>query len=111
MTASRTSATSCFRRAVAIRHTDPTSACACTPLIHSLVAVPAGYPEITKSPTLRAVERGRPAQMTCEASGSPEPEINWLKDYVPVDLSDRRLSLDSGSNNPTQPLLNTSHNT
>ena len=46
---------------------------------------------------LKAVELGRPAQMQCEATGTPKPEINWLKDYIPVELTDPRLSLlDSG---------------
>ena len=64
---------------------------------HRLLAVPDGYPDITTSPMLKAVELGRPAQMQCEATGTPKPEINWLKDYIPVELTDPRLSLlDSG---------------
>ena len=56
---------------------------------------------------LKAVELGRPAQMQCEATGTPEPEINWLKDYIPVELTDPRLSLlDSGKILPSPlPLL------
>ena len=74
---------------------------------HRLLAVPDGYPDITTSPMLKAVELGRPAQMQCEATGTPKPEINWLKDYIPVELTDPRLSLlDSGKILPSPlPLL------
>ena len=31
--------------------------------------------------------------MLCDADGVPDPEIMWLKDYIPVDLTDPRLKL------------------
>jgi len=55
--------------------------------------VPSGYPRILESPTLKAVEKDRNTVMLCSATGDPEPTINWLKDYVPVDLSDTRFKV------------------
>ena len=55
--------------------------------------MPAGYPRIVESPTLKAVEKDRNTVMLCSASGDPEPTITWLKDYVPVDLSDSRFKI------------------
>lgn len=38
-------------------------------------------------PQLKVVERTRTATMLCAASGSPDPEISWFKDFLPVDPS------------------------
>jgi len=46
-----------------------------------------------ESPTLKAVEKDRNTVMVCSATGNPEPSILWLKDYIPVDLSDPRIKL------------------
>ena len=54
---------------------------------------PEGYPRIVESPTLKAVEKDRNTVMLCSATGDPEPEIHWLKDYVPVDLADSRFKI------------------
>lgn len=54
---------------------------------------PAGYPRIVESPTLKAVEKDRNTVMLCSASGHPEPTVSWLKDYVPVDLTDSRFKV------------------
>jgi len=54
---------------------------------------PRGYPRIVESPTLKAVEKDRNTVMVCSATGNPEPSILWLKDYIPVDLSDPRIKL------------------
>ena len=56
-------------------------------------AAPSGYPRIVESPTLKAVEKDRNTVMVCSATGNPEPSILWLKDYIPVDLSDPRIKL------------------
>lgn len=56
-------------------------------------AAPRGYPRIVESPTLKAVEKDRNTVMVCSATGNPEPSILWLKDYIPVDLSDPRIKL------------------
>lgn len=56
-------------------------------------------------PQLKVVERSRTATMLCAASGNPDPEITWFKDFLPVNTSnnngrikqlrsgDQRLSL------------------
>jgi len=59
----------------------------------SACAAPAGYPRITDSPSLKAVEKGRGTVMICGADGSPEPVVSWLKDSVPVDMTDPRLQI------------------
>ncbi|XP_043576879.1 receptor-type tyrosine-protein phosphatase S-like isoform X18 [Chiloscyllium plagiosum] len=38
-------------------------------------------------PQLKVVERTRTATMLCAASGNPDPEITWFKDFLPVDPS------------------------
>lgn len=38
-------------------------------------------------PQLKVVERTRTATMLCAASGIPDPEISWFKDFLPVDPS------------------------
>ena len=55
--------------------------------------MPSGYPRITESPTLKAVEKDRNTVMLCSAVGNPDPIIMWLKDFIPVDLTDPRLKL------------------
>ncbi|XP_064632162.1 uncharacterized protein LOC135490709 isoform X1 [Lineus longissimus] len=60
--------------------------------------VPSGFPTITQNPSLRAVEKGRTSVMSCAATGNPAPTITWLKDFIPVELSNPRLTLlSSGS--------------
>jgi len=58
-----------------------------------LFVVPAGFPQIVESPTLKAVEKGRATVMLCSASGNPVPTVSWYKDSVPVDISDPRLHI------------------
>ncbi|XP_078666540.1 hemicentin-1-like isoform X3 [Branchiostoma floridae x Branchiostoma belcheri] len=61
-------------------------------------SLPAGFPDITWQPQLKAVEKGRPTVLVCSASGDPAPDITWLKDMVPVDMADDRVKLlSSGS--------------
>ncbi|XP_078070241.1 receptor-type tyrosine-protein phosphatase delta isoform X8 [Mustelus asterias] len=49
--------------------------------------LPVGYPTIDMGPQLKVVERTRTATMLCAASGNPDPEITWFKDFLPVDTS------------------------
>uniref|UniRef100_A0A8B9LVN2 protein-tyrosine-phosphatase n=1 Tax=Astyanax mexicanus TaxID=7994 RepID=A0A8B9LVN2_ASTMX len=44
-------------------------------------------------PQLKVVERTRTATMLCAASGIPDPEISWFKDFLPVEpaLSQGRI--------------------
>uniref|UniRef100_A0A2K5HM16 Receptor-type tyrosine-protein phosphatase delta n=1 Tax=Colobus angolensis palliatus TaxID=336983 RepID=A0A2K5HM16_COLAP len=58
--------------------------------LHPLMVVnqiPRGFPTIDMGPQLKVVERTRTATMLCAASGNPDPEITWFKDFLPVDTS------------------------
>ncbi|XP_074492957.1 protein tyrosine phosphatase receptor type Fa isoform X16 [Sebastes fasciatus] len=48
--------------------------------------IPHGFPTIDMGPQLKVVERTRTATMLCAASGNPDPEIYWFKDFLPVDI-------------------------
>lgn len=48
--------------------------------------IPHGFPTIDMGPQLKVVERTRTATMLCAASGNPDPEIFWFKDFLPVDI-------------------------
>ncbi|XP_078525689.1 receptor-type tyrosine-protein phosphatase S isoform X2 [Lissotriton helveticus] len=47
--------------------------------------LPPGFPNIDMGPQLKVVERTKTATMLCAASGNPDPEITWFKDFLPVD--------------------------
>ncbi|XP_072525934.1 protein tyrosine phosphatase receptor type Db isoform X2 [Salminus brasiliensis] len=47
--------------------------------------LPSGFPSIDMGPQLKVVERSRTATMLCAASGTPDPEITWFKDFLPID--------------------------
>uniref|UniRef100_A0A8C7ZIN7 Receptor-type tyrosine-protein phosphatase delta n=1 Tax=Oryzias sinensis TaxID=183150 RepID=A0A8C7ZIN7_9TELE len=49
--------------------------------------LPPGFPTIDMGPQLKVVERSRTATMLCAASGNPDPEISWFKDFLPVNTS------------------------
>ncbi|KAM5148665.1 receptor-type tyrosine-protein phosphatase F isoform 2-T5 [Mantella aurantiaca] len=49
--------------------------------------LPHGFPVIDMGPQLKVVERTRTATMLCAASGNPDPEITWYKDFLPVDTA------------------------
>ncbi|XP_061540305.1 receptor-type tyrosine-protein phosphatase S isoform X4 [Phycodurus eques] len=49
--------------------------------------LPPGFPHIDMGPQLKVVERTRTATMLCAASGNPDPEITWYKDFLPIDPS------------------------
>ncbi|XP_029301186.1 protein tyrosine phosphatase receptor type Db isoform X10 [Cottoperca gobio] len=49
--------------------------------------LPSGFPTIDMGPQLKVVERSRTATMLCAASGNPDPEITWFKDFLPVNTS------------------------
>ncbi|XP_020557863.1 receptor-type tyrosine-protein phosphatase F isoform X7 [Oryzias latipes] len=48
--------------------------------------IPHGFPSIDMGPQLKVVERTRTATMLCAASGNPDPEIFWFKDFLPVEI-------------------------
>eukprot|EP00064_Thunnus_orientalis_P007544 superscaffoldBa00000847_g7566 len=57
-------------------------------LIHAMEdQLPSGFPTIDMGPQLKVVERSRTATMLCAASGNPDPEITWFKDFLPVNTS------------------------
>ncbi|XP_026722669.1 receptor-type tyrosine-protein phosphatase delta isoform X33 [Athene cunicularia] len=67
--------------------------------------IPRGFPTIDMGPQLKVVERTRTATMLCAASGNPDPEITWFKDFLPVDTSNnngRIKQLRSGSTGALQ---------
>ncbi|XP_046715598.1 protein tyrosine phosphatase receptor type Fa isoform X13 [Silurus meridionalis] len=49
--------------------------------------IPHGFPTIDMGPQLKVVERTRTATILCVASGNPDPEIVWFKDFLPVDIN------------------------
>ncbi|XP_029473569.1 receptor-type tyrosine-protein phosphatase F isoform X2 [Rhinatrema bivittatum] len=49
--------------------------------------LPHGFPTINMGPQLKVVEKTRTATMLCAASGNPDPEISWFKDFLPVDTA------------------------
>ncbi|XP_071216915.1 receptor-type tyrosine-protein phosphatase F isoform X7 [Salvelinus alpinus] len=49
--------------------------------------IPHGFPNIDMGPQLKVVEKTRTATMLCAASGNPDPEITWFKDFLPVDIN------------------------
>ncbi|XP_031441354.1 receptor-type tyrosine-protein phosphatase S isoform X30 [Clupea harengus] len=49
--------------------------------------LPSGFPTIDMGPQLKVVERTRTATMLCAASGNPDPDITWFKDFLPVNTS------------------------
>ncbi|XP_043941363.1 receptor-type tyrosine-protein phosphatase F isoform X4 [Protopterus annectens] len=49
--------------------------------------LPFGFPKIDMGPQLKVVEKTRTATMLCAASGNPDPEITWFKDFLPVDTA------------------------
>lgn len=45
---------------------------------------------------MQGVEKGHNALIPCRAIGDPEPQIYWLRDTVPVDMTNPRYSLYQG---------------
>ncbi|KHJ90039.1 immunoglobulin I-set domain protein, partial [Oesophagostomum dentatum] len=48
--------------------------------------LPPGFPVIDAHPTLKSVEQGRTAHVTCRVRGDPRPKVLWLRDLVPIDI-------------------------
>ncbi|XP_072041182.1 receptor-type tyrosine-protein phosphatase S-like [Amphiura filiformis] len=56
-------------------------------------SIPRSFPEITVSPRLTVVEKHRQAVMSCVATGTPDPEILWFVNMLPVDTSSDRIHI------------------
>ncbi|XP_059156947.1 receptor-type tyrosine-protein phosphatase S-like isoform X9 [Physella acuta] len=55
--------------------------------------LPAGFPKIEVNPKLKSVEKDKQISLNCEVSGDPTPTVLWLKDNLPVDTTDPRVSV------------------
>ncbi|XP_077498928.1 tyrosine-protein phosphatase Lar isoform X4 [Amblyomma americanum] len=55
--------------------------------------IPPGFPHFKLLPNLQGVERNRSALLPCKAEGDPEPKLSWLRNDIPVDMSNPRYSL------------------
>lgn len=56
-----------------------------------------GAPVITKHPSDAVVEKNSPAELTCRASGFPEPKISWYRNGVEIPTERRRSILPDGN--------------
>uniref|UniRef100_A0A8L8K406 Ig-like domain-containing protein n=1 Tax=Heligmosomoides polygyrus TaxID=6339 RepID=A0A8L8K406_HELPZ len=65
----------------------------------SRAELPPGFPAIDAHPTLKSVEQGRTAHVTCRVRGDPRPKVLWLRDLVPIDIrADGRYSVSTMGN-------------
>nr|XP_023685339.1 receptor-type tyrosine-protein phosphatase delta-like isoform X29 [Paramormyrops kingsleyae] len=76
--------------------------------------LPPGFPIIDMGPQLKVVERTRTATMLCAASGNPDPEISWFKDFLPVNTSNnngriKQLRSESFGGTPIRGALQIEH--
>lgn len=69
--------------------------------------LPPGFPTIDMGPQLKVVERTRTATMLCAASGNPDPDISWFKDFLPVNTTTNngRIKQLRSGRPPPPPLL------
>lgn len=58
--------------------------------------IPEGFPSFTLQPNMQGVEKGHNALLPCRSVGDPEPQIYWLRDAIPVDMTNPRYSLYQG---------------
>nr|XP_027202384.1 tyrosine-protein phosphatase Lar-like isoform X2 [Dermatophagoides pteronyssinus] len=59
--------------------------------------IPEGFPSFTLQPNMQGVEKGHNALLPCRSIGDPEPQIYWLRDAIPVDMTNPRYSLYQGA--------------
>lgn len=59
----------------------------CLTFVSTEDQLPPGFPTIDMGPQLKVVERTRTATMLCAASGNPDPDISWFKDFLPVNTT------------------------
>lgn len=63
----------------------------------SILKLLGGAPVITKHPSNAVVEKNSPAELTCRASGFPEPKISWYRNGVEIPTERRRSILPDGN--------------
>ncbi|KRZ40215.1 Tyrosine-protein phosphatase Lar-like [Trichinella pseudospiralis] len=57
-----------------------------------------GFPKVVEGPKLRTVEKGGSATLTCRVVGDPKPSILWLRNALPVNMTNRRYSISTLGN-------------
>ncbi|CAD6197356.1 unnamed protein product [Caenorhabditis auriculariae] len=48
--------------------------------------LPSGFPQIDLHPTLKSVEQGKTAYVSCRVRGEPRAKVLWLRDLIPLDI-------------------------
>lgn len=59
--------------------------------------LPEGFPKFSMHPNVQGVEKGRSALIPCKVDGRPTPKVHWLRESVPVDMSNPRYSFYQGT--------------
>ncbi|CAH8647880.1 unnamed protein product [Schistosoma intercalatum] len=54
--------------------------------------IPDGYPIIHVPPKASSASVGDVARMDCEVSGHPQPTVVWLKNEIPIQTTDKRIT-------------------
>lgn len=57
-----------------------------------IVGIPDGYPIIHVPPKASSASVGDVARMDCEVSGHPQPTVVWLKNEIPIQTTDKRIT-------------------
>ncbi|UMM17915.1 hypothetical protein L5515_014237 [Caenorhabditis briggsae] len=61
--------------------------------------VPTGFPQIELHPSLKSVEQGKTAYVSCRVRGDPRAKVLWLRDLIPLDIrQDGRYSVSTIGN-------------
>ncbi|XP_060521097.1 tyrosine-protein phosphatase Lar isoform X3 [Cylas formicarius] len=70
-----------------------------TLVVFEVDKLPPGFPQITESPqNNKVVEIGHNTMLNCAATGNPGPKITWLKNMLPINISNNpRYSIRDGS--------------
>ncbi|KAF1765484.1 hypothetical protein GCK72_005436 [Caenorhabditis remanei] len=61
--------------------------------------LPSGFPQIELHPSLKSVEQGKTAYVSCRVRGDPRAKVLWLRDLIPLDIrADGRYSVSTIGN-------------
>lgn len=55
--------------------------------------LPDGFPQISQPSGTKVVEMGHTALLHCTVAGSPNPQVSWVRDMLPVDTSNGRYTI------------------